>query len=108
MKKEVTITVLAKDVLENSFLNAQECPITRALAIAGQPELIHCGSDICLVKEGADIWKAPQVINQSDEKFNELNKYILEAYRLKNTAPDEIKDYTTTLTLNFPDDEKSS
>lgn len=36
------IKILAEDIKLNNYCNAEECPITRALARAGRPDLMEC------------------------------------------------------------------
>jgi len=39
---KLTLQILAKDILENDYTDFQYCPITRALARAGRPDLHEC------------------------------------------------------------------
>lgn len=110
MRKNVKITILAKDVIENGYMDAKTCPITRALAVAGYPNLRHYGTTIDVVtekeKEDNEYFTC---LTTKSEKMQELNDAVRTLYKLKEDESfDEMKDFTITLNLKFPDDEKSS
>jgi hypothetical protein len=42
-KTKLVLKILAKDILENGYVDSDKCPITRALARAGRPDLADCG-----------------------------------------------------------------
>lgn len=44
MKREITITILAEDILLDNYTNSSECPITKALHRAGYTELKDTGN----------------------------------------------------------------
>jgi len=43
MTKQITITILAEDILKNSYFGSDRCPITRALKRGGYDDLQDCG-----------------------------------------------------------------
>lgn len=110
MRKNVKITVLAKDVIENSYMESKTCPITRALVNAGYPNLRHYGTTIDVVTEKEDGENDYFIcLTTKSDKMQELNEAVRALYELKhNEQFDEMKDFTITLNLKFPDDEKSS
>jgi len=110
MRKNVKITVLAQDIIENNYMDAKTCPITRALVNAGYPNLRHYGTTIDVVteKDGQNDYFICLTLEKSP-KMVKLNEAVHQLYKLKESEQfDEIKDFTITLNLKFPDDEKSS
>lgn len=110
MRKNVKITVLAQDVIENSYMHAETCPITRALVNAGYPNLRHYGTTIDVVTEKEDGENDYFIcLTTKSEKMLKLNEAVRVLYDLKHKEEfDDMKDFTITLNLKFPDDEKSS
>ena len=74
---EIKLTILAKDVLENDYLNSNNCPITRALQRAGFKGWEDCGTEI---QDEND----KSVITDENATYRVLQQTVMGMYRAKD------------------------
>jgi len=103
MQREITITILAEDIRNNSYFSANHCPITRALHRAGYSKLKDTGT-IEGEFEGESI-----DINVKNKDYNDLLDKLFGMYNSKSgrnghahgsgkvAEPITIEDFTHTI-----------
>lgn len=100
MLTTLSLNILAKDILENDYINANECPITKALARAGRPDL----HDIAGLYNKAD--EKRLFFTDSNPSYQTLRDNVLGMYA--NKDPDHygssypslpIEDFSVTITF---------
>ncbi len=98
----ITLNILAKDILENSYVESDECPITRALERAGYTE--YCDAGTCITKKDT----LEDLITDENETYLSLVTKVCQMYNTKNnnnkdwyfddsTVKIPIKDFEHTL-----------
>ena len=88
---QVTLHILAEDIKTTSYLNGNDCAITKALHRAGHPELQHSG--LFIIKDKEDSFDV--VCN--DDEHRTFTKKVQDMYNGRT----EIKDFSATLNLNL-------
>lgn len=97
---KITLNILAKDILENNYFDTETCPITKAFARAGRPDLKDTGRSIL---ENGNWW---HTMNE-DDAYAEMTYKLLAMYRTKDPerfnsqVPIPIEDFTATFEINF-------
>ena len=74
---KLTLQILAKDILENDYTDSSECPITRALARSGRPDLYDVGG-LCIKESANRLFDC-----QKNDGYLELTKKVVGMYSTK-------------------------
>jgi len=102
MQREITITILKENILQNSYFDSRNCPISRALKRAGYEGLQDCGYIVGTL-DGEKV-----EIDTCNEDYHALLTKLFSMYNSKNghqhglggVAPAiPIEDFTVT--INF-------
>lgn len=106
MEKQITITILAEDILLNNYMNCDECPITKALHRAGYSELKDTGSIegeldgvyICIASTNNDSYR--EMLTKLFGMYNSEFDYEM---RVKGVMVEPIpaEDFTHTLIITI-------
>ncbi len=81
---KITLNILAKDILENPYVESDTCPITRALERAGYPD--YCDAGTCIIKK--DTFE--DLITDKNKTYQSLVNKITEMYNTKYNDNPEI------------------
>lgn len=102
---QVELHILRQDILDNDYINPEYCPITRALARAGYPNLSDHGTHI-------EDNKRRIICGDRSNDYCELSTTVASMYVYKNNPgkyendPDtsilQPRDFTATITLYLP------
>ena len=95
--------ILAEDILEVSYFDGKDCPITRALARAGHPELHDSGNEI------VNDETSKKIIDRRDPTYETLVNRVISMYigagilqlDCARRVPEEPKDFTHILNIEI-------
>lgn len=80
----ITLTILEEDIRELNYHDSENCPITKALARAGYPELRESGGSLTNNGDTEDEFMS----YQTDETFYGLSGIVLDMEHYINTIND--------------------
>lgn len=74
---KLKITILASDILENNYTDAYNCPITKALARAGRPDLYEC---VGIFKKESEGHSSSDELILDSREYRELSDILFGMY----------------------------
>lgn len=73
---KIKLTILAEDILLDNYFNCRECPITKALARAGYPELQDIGRIVGAIN-GISI----EITRENNDSYLKLTNRLYSMYK---------------------------